>query len=342
MDSGLGRRFARLIQQWRHRFTKRQERWLEKRVPAVSNVQLGQRSIFILPTWQGAIFGLGSIVILVLAVAERNPFAVLLSALLLSLFLLSLVLCYRNLSGLQLASLDQGQARFQGRCFAGEKAQFMVTVSSSGSQRVHCDIRIGFSSEQLQALEVGTGGSSIIQLSIEAPRRGIFQAPRLLLQTRYPAGLWQSWSRPHLDMQYLVYPRPTACSLPDIRNHAGESNPGQHSMVMRSGVDDFTGLRNYYPGDSRRRIAWHALARGQGLKTKQFVREDDSPLMLTPSLFAEQEMESVLSCLCYQVIQLTNRRQQKVGLQLPGYRSIKPGEGEIHKHKMLQALALWE
>lgn len=342
MDSGLGRRFTRLGQQWRQRFTRRQERWLEKRVPSVPSVQLGQRSIFILPTWQGAIFGLGSIIILIIAVAERNPFSVLLSTLLLSLFLLGLVLCYRNLSGLKLVSLDQSPAHFQGHCFAGEKAQFMMTVSASGRQRAHRDIKIGFSSEELQALEIGEGGSSIIELTTKVPRRGIFQAPRLLLQTRYPSGLWQAWSRPHLDMQYLVYPRPTVCSLPDVRNHAGESNPGQQSSVMRSGVDDFTGLRNYYPGDSRRRIAWHALARGQGLKTKQFVREDDSSLMLTPSLYADQEMESALSCLCFQIIQLSNRRQQKIGLQLPGCRPIKPGEGEIHKHKMLQALALWE
>ena len=108
MDSGLSRRASRLKQYWRQFVIKRQERWLDRRAPSEPVLKLGQRSIFILPTFQGALFGIGATVVLVIAVAERNPFSVVLAAMLLSLFLLSLVLCYRCLLYTSPSPRDRG------------------------------------------------------------------------------------------------------------------------------------------------------------------------------------------------------------------------------------------
>ncbi|MDF1622312.1 MAG: DUF58 domain-containing protein [Pseudohongiella nitratireducens] len=342
MDSGLSRRSGSIRQHWRHYLTKRQERWLDRRVPPASSLRLGQRSIFILPTIQGALFGFGAAVVLVIAVAERNPFSILLTATLLSLFLLSLVLCYRNLSGLQLAISEESNELPRARCFAGEKAQFSISISPAGLRRSHHDIWIGFNNNELQPQREITGSNSAIHLSVETDRRGVFQAPRMLLRTRYPAGLWQSWSRPHLNMRYLVYPRPAVCAMPERYNDVPESSQGNQLTARQSGVDDLFGLRSYSPGDSRRRIAWQSLARGQGLKTKQFVSEGDAPVMLSMAMFPGRDPEAALSCLSYLVVLLISRGQQKVGLILPGSKEIKPGWGEAHKHKLLQALALWK
>lgn len=342
MDTGLSRRIGRLRRRWNIRIKKRQARWLDKRIPSVSSLQLGQRSIFILPSWQGMMFSLGAIIILIIAVAERNPFAIFLSALLLSLFILSLVLCYRNLSGLQLSALEDNFPLNRQRGFLGEKADFKIDISSSDSRRKYHDVRMGFHGREQQSISLTAGDRATVLLSDSPVERGIFYAPRMMLETRYPAGLWRAWSRPRLHMPHLVYPKPSVCRLPETRRQFCGSTPGQNTVARQPGMDDFTGLRSYYPGDNRRRIAWHVLARGQGLKTKQFVREDDSPLMLSPAMFADLDMEAALSCLTYQVVRLSRQGRQQVGLRLPGCKPIAPGEGEAHKHIMLQALALWE
>lgn len=343
MDNEFGRRIAGLVERWRNRMDLWQRRWLEKRDPPVTSLQLGRRSIFILPTWQGVMFGLGAMITLVIAVAERNPYAILLSALMLSLFLLSLVLCYRNLSGLQLQATEEASvSKIRNACFCGEQANFKISLSASSARRQHHDIWVGFSQTHLQPFYIDTVQQSSVLLSGVPEARGIYHAPRLLIQTCYPARLWRAWSRPHLKMSFLVYPRPIVCTLPKAKRRSGVSNTGPQSNARQSGIDDFEGLRDYSPGDSPRRIAWHTLARGHGLKTKRFVREEEPPLMLALDMFPGQEVETALSFLSYQVVQLTRQHRQKVGLQLSGSQRIEPGEGESHQHKMLQALALWE
>lgn len=340
MGTGLRQRITGLRQHWQAYWSKRQTRWLARRVPAVASLQLSQKTIFILPTAQGALFGLGAIVVLVMAIAERNPVTLLLSSLMLSLFLLSLVLCYRNLSGLRLEAHDTESDLPAQRCFVGDTAQFNVRIKAAGLRRGHQDLWLGFSNDALQLVSLPPGTDATINLTTPATRRGLLSAPRLMLRTRYPIGLWQAWCRPDLAMRCLVYPQPQICALPPAAVQSPANAPGQQRLSRQTGVDDFTGLRDYQSGDSRRRIAWQSLARGQGLKTKQFVREAEPQFMLAFRHFPGRDPEAVLSCLCFQVL-LLNRRHQAVGLELPGTVPVRPGQGEAHKHRLLQALALW-
>jgi uncharacterized protein (DUF58 family) len=344
MDSGFRQRAAGLKQRWQQVLASRQARWLARRVPASDSLTLSQRTIFILPTAQGALFGLGAIIVLVIAIAERNPVSLLLSSVMLSLFLLSLVLCYRNLSGLHLNTGQDGEADEAlpiQRCFVGETTTFSVCLKAAARRRAHQDLWLGFSPDTLQLVTVPKGGQCTVNLGTAATRRGLLTAPRLMLRTRYPMGLWQAWSRPDLAMRCLVYPQPQLCALPANAQRLPDVSQGQQVAARQAGVDDFLGLRSYQAGDSRRRIAWQSLARGQGLKTKQFVREAESQILLSFDQFPGQTPEAVLSCLCFQVLQLS-RRRQAVGLKLPGQAVIKPGQGEAHKHSLLQALALYK
>jgi len=340
MDIGFRQRAAGLSRSWQHLLAQRHSRWLERRVPSQADVQLRQKFIFILPTGQGALFGLAALLVLGLAIAERNPVSLLLSVLMLSLFLVNLLLSYRNLSGLRLRGQSTDPEQPTCRCFAGGVANFTLTVEAAGRRRTHRDLLLGFYPTELQALTVPNGTSIAVTLKTPAGERGLMAPPRLILRTRYPAGLWQAWSRPDLAMSCLVYPQPQICALPAMAVRAQTDVYGQQSASRQSGVDDFMGLRSYQSGDSRRRIAWHSLARGQGLQTKQFVPEAEPPIMLSFAHFPGLETEAVLSCLCFQVLQLS-RRGRAVGLQLPGGVHINPGLGETHKHDLLRALAQW-
>jgi len=136
-------------------------------------------------------------------------------------------------------------------------------------------------------------------------------------------------------MQCLVYPVPVAGPL---EGHvlASVSGKSEASLV---GTEDFHGLRNYQAGDSLRQIAWKSLARGQGLKVKQFVDNADDRLMLDWAMFPGLSSEERLSRLCYWVLEL-DRGDIEYGLRLPGL-EIDLGRGDVHRRKVLSALALW-
>jgi uncharacterized protein (DUF58 family) len=341
MDTGFRQRAARLRQRWQQQLANRQARWLERRVPAVAQLQLGQRIIFILPTWQGLLCAVGALVLMVVAIAERNPVALLLAVLMLSLFLLSLVLCYRNLSGLQLRAARSDTDSALLRCFMGDQAAFTLTLQAVGNARCHQDLQLGFSEDALQSLSVPPGARLSITLKAPALQRGLMSAPRLTLRTTYPSGLWQAWSRPDLAMRCLVYPRPQICVLPSAALQIADTLAAQQQTLWHNGVDDFAGLRAYQTGDSLRRIAWQSLARGSGLQSKHFVSEAEPQILLNAAHFSHLPLEEALSCLCFLVLQLSSKHR-RLGLQLPGQATIPPGQGEAHKHTLLQALALWE
>ncbi|MDO9475272.1 MAG: DUF58 domain-containing protein [Pseudohongiella sp.] len=341
MDTGIGQRAARLslIGRLSKRWQGRHTRWLNKRVPPMSALALGRRTIFILPTPQGALIGIAALAISLIALAQRNVVAVLLASLMLSLFLVCLILTYRNLSGLLIQSANTRRASASHHCFEGEQALFVLQLAPSSPQRKHCQLGIGFESQSMKSIESIHGLGTTVELQQTAFRRGVMSAPRLLIASDYPLGLWRAWSRPDLAMHCLVYPRPIFCEVPEDVYHSHVTQAGVLKAAAQSGNDDFSGLREYQPGDTPRQIHWQSLARGHGLQTKQFVREEQPEIILDCDRFAGRDNEQILSCLCYQILQLS-RRHRVFGLRLPGVFEAS-GKGDTHKHRLLRELALF-
>ncbi|MBU2098652.1 MAG: DUF58 domain-containing protein [Gammaproteobacteria bacterium] len=307
-----------------------------------AGLRLSRKIIYILPTFQGVVFGFGALTVMLIAMVERNLISLLLAALMLSVFLLGLILCYRNVSGLLLQAGPSGALP----CFAGDVAQFLLQVCAAGPRRAHKDLWLGFGADSLQAVSIAPGTQYTLRVSTPTFDRGVFPAPRLLLRTVYPAGLWRAWSRPDMNMSCLVYPRPLPCKLTvqafSVAAQTAHSAPVPHSL-QRGGVDDFVGLREYRAGDSLRHVAWQSLARGQGLKTRQFVQEPEQAIVLDWQMFAadhnSSDTEKILSFLCYQIIELS-RQNKRIGLSMPGL-FVEPGQGNAHMHELLEVLARW-
>ena len=99
-------------------------------------------------------------------------------------------------------------------------------------------------------------------------------------------------------------------------------------------------LRAYHAGDAPKLIAWKALAREQGLLTKEFSAMASSELWLDWDEARAPDVEARLSVLSHWVIQ-AERFGQSYGLRLPGL-AIPPGRGEIHRTRCLEALALFD
>jgi uncharacterized protein (DUF58 family) len=100
------------------------------------------------------------------------------------------------------------------------------------------------------------------------------------------------------------------------------------------------GLRPFEAGDSLRRIAWKAYARGQGLHTKQYAGTDVVSHVFDWDSLPALETEARLSQLCRWVLD-AHECGEAFGLRLPGTR-IEPNVGTAHLERCLNALALFE
>ena len=105
------------------------------------------------------------------------------------------------------------------------------------------------------------------------------------------------------------------------------------------GDDEFQSLRAYRPGDTPRQIAWKALAREQGLLTKEFGSTASGDLWLDYSKLNGFGVEDRLSKLCFWVLE-ADRLGHAYGLLLPSIK-LKPSNGAQHRLECLEALALY-
>ncbi|MCP8467323.1 DUF58 domain-containing protein [Pseudomonas sp. ZM23] len=302
--------------------------WIARRIPPSTSLQLNQRRIFIIPTRQGAAFGVALALMLLTAINYQNSLAYGLTFLLLSMFIVAILHTYRNLGGLRLTSLGATPV------FVGEQVGFRVRLEGEG--RARQAIGIGWAQDQLHFADVRADGAEELHLAEPAQRRGWLRPGRLRVESRFPLGLLVAWSWLDLDQAGLVYPRPLASDLPLESGVADDEDEGMRPSGQ--GVDDFQGLRPYQPGDSRRRLHWKAYSRGQGLLVKDFSALSGRNLWLDFNLLGG-DIEGRLSRLCYWVLQLS-LRQQPFGLRLPGVQ-LPVATGDAHRDACLRALALF-
>jgi len=133
----------------------------------------------------------------------------------------------------------------------------------------------------------------------------------------------------------IVYPKPD----PMAGTPPTQSRNASEEGIPVAGDEEFNMLRPYRPGDAPKLIAWKALAREQGLLTKEFSAMASSELWLDWDDAHASDIEHRLSVLAHWVIQ-AERFGQSYGLRIPGVK-IAPARGEAHRTRCLEALALF-
>ena len=305
------------------------KRWLDRRIPAASSVSLNQRKIFIRPTRIGAAYIMVLVLMLLAAINYQSSLAYGLTFLLAALFFVAILHTYRNLAGLIL------KAGGAGAVFLGEHGCFGVRLESG--RRAHQAIGLGWAKQSLQLVDVPAQGVSECELSLPTQCRGWLRPERLRVESRFPLGILVAWSWLDLDQALLVYPRPLPGELPRSPG-AGDDQEEQGHQAQGYGCDDFQGLKDYQPGDSKQRLHWKAYSRGQGLLVKDFsTLSGRDPHLDFDSL--DGDVETRLSLLCHWVLQLS-MRQQPFALHLPGL-ALAVDSGEPHREACLRALALF-
>ena len=227
--------------------------------PLPSEVVLGTRQIYILPNRHGVIFSLVLVALVLAAINYSNALAYLLTFLLASMAVVSLLHAQRNLLTLRITAVAGEPV------FAGEPVLFRVCLHNDSAVRYA--LRIESVHGALPPFNIPAHDTYCVALPVPTTRRGWLATPPFIITSVYPLGITRAWSwRLKLPARCLVYPKPADdAHWLTAAGTEGESRPG----IMPDG-DDFTGLRAYQPGDAPSRISWKALARGQGLHTKEF------------------------------------------------------------------------
>jgi len=292
-------------------------------------IVLRHRRVYIVPTRLGWMFGVTLGLLLVGSINYALSLGFAMTFLLAGMGLAGMVHTARNLARL---AVSVGRVE---PVFAGEAAQF----------RLYLDARAPFDRPAILLRQLATGAQLVTDvpaaamaeavLAVPATRRGWLALGRVMLETRYPLGLFRAWSYVEPDAQALVYPVPEYSTLPAPRADARAGGGGAQAQ----GNEDFSGLRDYQRSDSPRHVAWKAFARGSAMLTKQFAGEASAELWLDwQDLPQDLSVEARLSRLTGWVLS-AEKAGARYGLRLPGA-EIAPERGDAHRAACLQALAL--
>jgi uncharacterized protein (DUF58 family) len=298
--------------------------------PERGAVLLRHRRVYIVPTRQGWMFAASVGLLLLGSINYSLALGFVLTFALAGLGLAGMVHTARNLA---LVSVSTGRIE---PVFAGEAAQF----------RLYLDNRVAYDRPAILVRHVASGvqlvahlpaaSLSDVALAVPAARRGRLSLGRVMLETRFPLGLFRAWSYVEPEAGCIVYPKPERRALPPAGQYA---NTGT-ARAPAQGNDDFSGLRGYQRSDSPRHVAWKIFARNDLLLTKQFSADAAIELWLEwEQLPAGLDLEARLSRLTGWVL-AAERSGARYGLRLPG-QAIAPSRGDAHRATCLQALALF-
>ncbi len=291
-------------------------------------IGLHWRRIYILPTRHGLTYAFTLLLLFVASINYTLSLGYLLTFFLTAIGIVAMLHTFRNLRGLHI------RWRTPEPVFAGENAAFpLIFENIDGGDRFAIDI---FSQEgHRQPLDVRRE-STLVHIPMKAIKRGILRPERIIVETRYPLGLFRAWVRLSPDMQCIAYPAPAQENIP-LPMPEGTTNKGTAHIADG---DELQFLRAYQLGDSPRRIAWRAFARGRGLLTKQFGAEGGEEIWIDLNEVPETNLEAKLSHLTGLVLD-ADLAGLHYGLRLAGT-EIAPAHGEAHRNRCLEQLAFYE
>ena len=253
-----------------HQALRRLQELAEQWLPALTRyrrleplpIELNRRRIYIAPSGFGLGFSVLLLVMLVGALNYANNAALLLTCLLGAAGTASMLLTFRDLDRLRLASVRAAEA------IAGQAARLTLTFEAP-SPRSALRVDLGAGS---WAFALGTGGTAQLQVDLPTTRRGWQPVPRVRVWSTWPLGLFRAWSWLYPDHRVLVWPRAEAAGPPPQVPADDTRWPR-----LRQG-EDVAALRDYRRGDPQRHIAWKASARHELLLAKDFEQPEPRPI----------------------------------------------------------------
>lgn len=311
----------------RHRARQRWQRWVNRRIPREDQRHLDRRSIFILPTGAGVVFGLLLVIMLLTGINYQNSLIYLLTFVLGALFVAAMHQTHNNLSGVDVSMLKPGEGH------AGEPITFRIRL-----QAHHEAPAIDLSSGDLSGPSLSIPANELVDGLFDVPsrERGYLLPDRIRVETRFPFGLLVAWSWLRPATPAIVYPRAIAPPQAPEGATDGESQEAE----ARSQGQDQVELRPWREGDLSARVDWKRYARNSDMVVADWQGEPGNPQWLDFDGFPGTDNELRLSYLAALVLE-RHEAGEPWGLRLPGV-TIEPDLGDHHRRACLRALATWQ
>jgi len=226
--------------------------------PERGTVVLVHRRVYIVPARLGWLFAATVAILLIGSINYSLSLGFVLTFMLAGMGLAGMVHTARNLARI---AVSAGRAE---PVFAGESAQFRLYLDGRAEFERPAILARHLASGSQLVVDIAPGALAEVVLAVPARRRGWLPLGRVMLETRFPLGIFRAWSYVEPDARCLVYPRAEHSPLP-------RSSPEATAGAVRAlapGNEDFTGLRAYQLSDSPRHVAWKSVARTEEMLTK--------------------------------------------------------------------------
>ncbi|RYX89606.1 MAG: DUF58 domain-containing protein [Comamonadaceae bacterium] len=313
---------------------KRFQSWWQSRLPLTDTTTLTQRNVYILPTRPGFMLGATLLILLVASINYQLNLGYLLTFMLAGSAVIGMHVCHGTLRGISL-HLNAPDPQFM-----GANTPLQVTITSERkSPRYGIGLAV-LHTNHWSWTNVPAQGSASVQVAFRPDRRGLHTVPALTAETRFPLGTFRVWTVWRPAAQVLVYPAPEPFAPP---LPPGEPRAGGAVAVQAQNTGEFDGVRGYRRGDPMKLVVWKQVAKAIARGSDELVSRDTQQsqryeLWLDFASCGHIDTEHKLSRLCAWVLS-ADKQAIDYGLRLPAL-EVRPGRGEAHRKRCLEALAL--
>ena len=277
------------------------------------------KKVYIYPNRFGFVFfGLFCLMIMVGA-SYGNNLVFLMGFILISFLFVTILLTAKNLRDVEILDVKISPG------FPGEIVPARITLANNlDTEHTQIFVKLDGYPNEGELQHIAANDRKDVHLSIQLPeKRGVYNLGRIKVSTSNPFGLFYSWFWFKFDAEYIVYPKPAGL----------KERPRQENQIG----DEFSGLKEYEPGDSMSRISWKHMARNDEMLVKEF---NDSELMqdlLKLSEARQPQYEAKLSQLALWLVE-AEKSQRLYTLEL-GTGHDSPNRGPKHLQNCLEKLA---
>lgn len=290
-------------------------------------IALRWRRIYILPTRHGLIFAFTLLLLFIGSINYTLSLGYVLTFFLAGVGIVAMLHTFRNLRGLQV------RWRIPEPVFADETAIFTLLFENPDHNGRYA-INIVDEEKNYQSIDVLQSSSA--EITLHAKKRGVLHLGRIVVESRYPLGLFYAWAQLIPDVVCTVFPAPAKNKIP---LPLPDNDKGQGTAII-PGDEELQSLRPYQKGDSMRRIAWHAFAKERGLLTKQFFTEAGGDLLFDLQQAPESDIEAKISRLTRWILE-ADAAGIPYGLRLPDC-EFPSAVGHAHRLRCLEKLGLYD
>ena len=312
--------------------------WWLARQPRSDEHQIHRGNLYLLPTGAGWMLAVTLLVLLVASINFQLNLGYLLTFLLTGCAAVSIAVGYRTLLGLTLHIQPPVPQ------FAGQPAPFTLQLHNSSSRTRHAIACAMLGKSDWNLADIAAHGHASVQLTMQPERRGLHPLPALIVETRFPLGVFRLWTVWRPAGEVLIYPSPEMSPPPLSHLWSADLHAARGSVAASHSVaGDYDSIRSYRRGDPLKLVVWKKAATALASGSNALLVRDNEhnlhhELWLDERHCGLTDREARLSRLTAWVLQ-ADASGGRFGLRLSSC-VIPLGQGQPHVQACLRALAL--